>query len=76
MVGPSVNVPYTAVDTVQPNGDQRQNTSAHQIDSNDPAWFLPQGSSSLQTISAIDDPSLQGASPDGVASRILSHIGA
>ncbi|MFK7855244.1 MAG: hypothetical protein AB8B79_14070 [Granulosicoccus sp.] len=76
MVGPSVNAPFKAVDPVQPNSDQRLNASARPTDNKDPAWFLPQGTSSLRPISAIDDPSLQGASPDGVASRILSHIGA
>ncbi|MFK7994273.1 MAG: hypothetical protein AB8B87_09050 [Granulosicoccus sp.] len=42
---------------------------------NEPAWFLTEGSMSLHTITATEDPTLQGASTESVASRILSHIG-
>ncbi len=74
MVDPVTNTPIGAVDPIQA---RNQPDSGMAPDgSNDPAWFLPQGSSSLQTISAIDIPSLQGASPDSVANLILSHISA
>lgn len=77
MVSPLINTPQGAVSVVQPVHEQNQDAlHLRPSNGNDPGWFLPQGSSSLQSISATADPSLQGASPDGVASRVLSHIGA
>lgn len=74
MVDPLANTPIGALEPVQARNEPDSGMAPD--GNNDPAWFLPQGSSSLQTISAIENPSLQGASPDSVASLILSHISA
>lgn len=74
MVDPLANTPIGAVESVQARNEP--DSGMLPDDNNDPAWFLPQGSSSLQAISAIEDPSLQAANPDSVASLILSHISA
>ena len=39
-------------------------------------WFLPGGIDNLSTINAVINADLQGATPQNVADRVLSHIGA
>ena len=74
MVDPLTNTPIGTIESVQARNEPSSDVAPD--GSNDPAWFLPQGFSSLQAISATETPSLQGASPDSVASLILSHISA
>ncbi|MBX2880180.1 MAG: hypothetical protein KTR32_09630 [Granulosicoccus sp.] len=76
MIVPPDNALTNATDSIRPVGESALNERIRTDGDSDPDWFLPRENSSLQTVSAIDDPSLQGIDPVQLAARILSHIGA
>lgn len=76
MVDPTNNTPPTAPTVIQPNTAGINNDNLAPSDSQAPDWFLPKALSSLNPISATQDPSLGNIGPALLAERVLTHLGA
>jgi len=64
------------LDTVQRGLAETYGTHRHgNTDHGAVDWFLPGNNERLETIDAVVNADLQGASPESVADFVLAHIG-
>lgn len=75
MVGPLTNLQSHVTSPVQARSSDNSNDYPS-AKGDESGWFLPSTEANLRSIDVSPDSNLQGSSPDSIASRILSHIGA
>ena len=76
MIGPDVNSVINNTNTISRELDSRVQQAPEANVNEDAGWFLPGNDGSLTTINVSTNSDLAGATPDAMASQILSHIGA
>lgn len=69
------NLTPDMLDRVQLGSTEASVDLRHLPDQNSVDWFLPGNDKSLETIDAVANLDLQGANPESIAERVLSHIG-